>query len=167
MCVADRCYTPLDDAGCTFTTAWTCDENADLSTADLSGCDLVNISFMGSALSAGPSGPATNFDGANLTGALFQTFAGRLTSFVGADLSGATFDSYLGGDANFTNAILDGTSFINGGSYVGADFSGTDVGSVTWGGSLTCPSNTSLGTSPAGTCCTKWAMGKAPAAGCV
>ena len=73
MCVADRCYTPLDDAGCTFTTAWTCDENADLSTADLSGCDLVNISFMGSALSAGPSGPATNFDGANLTGALFLT----------------------------------------------------------------------------------------------
>jgi uncharacterized protein YjbI with pentapeptide repeats len=132
----------------------------------LSGCDLTGIEFNSSTLSAGATGPATNFANANLTGALFQTFSGRLTMFAGANLSGATFDSYIGGEASYVNANLTETSFINGGSYVDADFSGTDLGEVTWGGSLTCPSAASLGSPTAGTCSGKWATGKAPAARC-
>lgn len=165
LCIEDACIDPLVSAGCTYTTAWSCDE-VELWTADLSGCDLSGIQFNGSLLAEDADGPAANFTDAILTNALFDTSVSRTTDFTRADLTGTIFNSFGGGNVNVTDATLEMTTFREGGDYTGADFSDTGVSTVIWiGTGIRCPSGTEIGNPPnPGNCCGKWAASGAPEA---
>lgn len=201
MCIASRCVDPLENAGCAFGTAWTCDGSVigptpDLSTANLSGCNLTAITFENDfVLTQGANGPATNFAGANLTNAQFLSVSLAAANLAGANLTGALIEGAVtnadltganlssaelrggpGSNTKFNNATFASTSFANGGDYTGADFSGTNVTNgtnVTWEAlsSITCPKGNpdgSLADEPyPGTCCGKWAgVTKEPLLGC-